>query len=105
MTKQKILKMIEKDIDLMIVGFEFDIVHLFGTTLWHAYNASEKEQVAKLFAELVVDDLKETIEVLETNKDLQKQMYKKVGSKPLPEPKEVFPDEPIKVNRTSRGNA
>lgn len=105
MTKDELLKKVKPEINLMIKGVEFDIRHLFEITVWNSYPIKSQEEIASLFFELSKNELKDQIKVFKSNLNLSIQRYQKIADIDKDEPTEVFPNEPIKVNRGSRGNA
>ncbi len=105
MTKEILIKKVESDIDIMIVGNEFDVRHLFGLTIWSSFPKGDQELIAKTFYEISQNEFKEKIEVSQANQNLAIQKYIKIGNKSIKKPVEIFPNEPVKVNRGSRGNA
>lgn len=105
MTKEILIKKVESDIDVMIVGNEFDVRHLFGLTIWNSFPKKDQELIAKMFYETSQNEFKEQINVSQANQNLALQKYIKKGDKSIKKPVEIFPNEPVTVNRGSRGNA
>lgn len=105
MTKEILIKKVESDIDVMIVGLEFDIRHLFGLTIWGSFPKGDQELIAKMFYEISQNEFKEQIDVSQVNQNLALQKYIKKGDKSIKKPVKIFPNEPVTVNRGSRGNA
>lgn len=79
MTKEELLKRVIAVIDLMVNGNEFDIRHLFGLTAWLSYPKKEREEIALNFYELVNNELKESVEVVNNEPDFTLRKYKKIG--------------------------
>jgi hypothetical protein len=105
MNKEALHKKVLNDIELMMVGNQFDIRHLFGLTVWGSFPKSDQDEIAKLFVELVQNELNEQIAISEANQNLDLQKYIKKGTKSVKKPIDVFPNEPVTINRGSRGNA
>lgn len=105
MDKKELLKKVEIDLEIMMNGNEFDVRHLFGLSIWGSYPKNDQDLIAKMLFELSQVELKDQISISQSNQNLALQKYIKNGDKTVKKPTQVFPNEPVTINRGSRGNA
>lgn len=105
MNKNELIKHAKPIIELFIVGKEFKVSELYDPVVWMSYPAKTTQEIASEFSSLLVDELKEMVQVKKIDTDLLKQVYVKIGNKTIKPQENVFPNEPVTIKRNERGNA